>query len=112
MNFHTFDTDSPSDEVFLDFRDPGDLTYSSGTRKNLTCMCFATSLTSAMETRTKDTTYGRVYIWDFGSLFVPYGLSEIIIMDADGVFSGVFKIYLRKFCKYQCTQWHGKILEH
>ena len=44
MNFHTFDTDSPSDEVFLDFRDPGDLTYSSGTRKNLTCMCFATSL--------------------------------------------------------------------
>ena len=29
--------------------------------------------------------------WDFGNFFVPFGLPKMIVVDADGLFSGIFK---------------------
>ena len=29
--------------------------------------------------------------WDFGNFFVPFGFSKMIVVDADGLFSGMFK---------------------
>ena len=29
--------------------------------------------------------------WDFGNFFVPVGLPKLIVGDADGIFSGMFK---------------------
>ena len=28
---------------------------------------------------------------DFGSFFVPFGLTKMIVADADGIFAGIFK---------------------
>ena len=33
----------------------------------------------------------QVARWDFGNLFVPFGTPKIIGIDADGLFSGMFK---------------------
>ena len=29
--------------------------------------------------------------WDFGNFFVPFGIPKIIVVDADGLFAGVFE---------------------
>ena len=33
----------------------------------------------------------QVAIWDFGNFFVPFGIPKIIVVDADGIFAGMFK---------------------
>ena len=29
--------------------------------------------------------------WAFGNLFVPFGIPKMIVVDADGIFAGIFK---------------------
>ena len=29
--------------------------------------------------------------WDFGNFLVPFGITKIIVVDADGLFAGMFK---------------------
>ena len=36
-------------------------------------------------------TSDQVAKWDFGSFFVPFGLSKSIVVDSDGLFSGMPK---------------------
>ena len=39
----------------------------------------------------KENTPDQAARWDFENFFVPFGLPKIIVVDADGFFSGIFK---------------------
>ena len=39
----------------------------------------------------KDIKLYQVACWDFGNFFVLFGIPKMIIVDADGLFSGIFK---------------------
>ena len=80
---------------------PGDIPDGTGTRKVLTCLCCTTIFVEVAAKTKKDSTSEQVMRWAFIVIFVPYGLSKIIIVDADGVFSGVLKSYFKNFFVYQ-----------
>ena len=41
--------------------------------------------------RLKEITSYQAARWDFGNFFVPFGIPKIIVVDADGIFDGMFK---------------------
>ena len=91
MQLQTFKTDYPFDTIFLDFWNTGDLPGVTGARKILTYLCCTTRFASYTERVMNDPTSDQVASWYFSTLFVPYGLPKLIIVDADGFFNGVFK---------------------
>ena len=45
----------------------------------------------ATATGMKEITSYQVARWDFGNFFVPFGIPKTIVVDADGLFPGMFK---------------------
>ena len=39
----------------------------------------------------KEITSDQAARWYFGNFFVPFGIPKIILVDADGIYSGMFK---------------------
>ena len=76
--------------VFIEFWKPGDIPYRYGSRKILTCLDCITGFGIGSATRLKEITSYRAAQWDFGNLFVPFGIPKMIVVDADGIFSGIY----------------------
>ena len=45
----------------------------------------------AAATGMKEITSDQAARWDFGNFFVPFGIPKMIVVDADGLFSGMSK---------------------
>ena len=77
--------------VFLDFWEPGDIPYQDESSKILTCLNFMTGFGLGEATGMKEITSDQAARWDFGNFFVLFGFPKIIVVDADGNFSGMLK---------------------
>ena len=97
MQLDTFETYGPFDSVFLYVWDICYLPDGTGSSKIITCLCWTTRFLAATEKMTKYPTSEQVSIWYFRELFVPYGLTKIIIVDMNWLFSGVTKSVFSEF---------------
>ena len=84
-------SDNPFDMVFLDFWEPRDILDRDRSRNILTCMDCMTRFELGAAIRLKEITSYQAARWDFGNFFVPFGIPKIIVVDADGIFDGMFK---------------------
>ena len=87
---HTIGLDTPFDVLFLYFWEPGDIPYWDGSRKILTCLDFMTVFRPVSASGLKGIISDQIARWDFGNLFVLFGIPKIIAVDSDGFFSGMF----------------------
>ena len=87
----TIDSGTPFNVVFIDFWEPGDIPDRYGSRKNLTCLDCMTWFGLVEDTGPKEITSDQASRWAFGNFFVPFGLPKIIVVDADGMFTGMSK---------------------
>ena len=89
---HTLTCDAPFDVVFLDFWSPGDSVMDK--RGNVKIITYADCMTSfAMATalRLKDIRVDNIAMAVTAAFFTSVGLPRLIIVDADGLFAGIFK---------------------
>ena len=82
----TIESDTPIDVVFLDFWEPGDIPDRDGSHKILTCLDCMTGFEIGASIDLKEITSDQATRWDFGKLFVPFGIPKMIVVDADGLF--------------------------
>ena len=109
INQPTFETGGPSGEIFLDFVEPGDIPDGTRMRKgNSFIPVLYHHISAATVMLVKYSTAEKFSRWYFSIFFVPYGLPKLIVVDADGVFSGFFRQKNQKFYRSQFTQWHKK----
>ena len=87
----TIDSDTPFDVVFPDFWGPGDIPDQDGSRKILTCLDCMTGFGLWAAIGMEKITSDQFERWDFGNFFVLFGLPKMIVVDADGIFSGISK---------------------
>ena len=85
----TIESDNPFDVVFIDFWEPGETPDRDLSRKKLTRLDCMTEFGLGAATGLKEITSDQAARWDFGKFFVPFGLPRMIIVDADGLFSGM-----------------------
>ena len=90
QSLQTIDSDTPFYVVFLDFWEPGDIPDQDGYRNILSCLDFITAFGLEADTGMKEVTSEQAARWDFGDLFVPFGIPKMIVVDADGLFPGMF----------------------
>ena len=88
---HTIESDTPFDVVFLDFWEPGDITDLDGSLNILTCLDFMTIFGLGSAIGMKEITSDQAALWDFGNFFVPFRIPKMIVVDANGIFSGILK---------------------
>ena len=88
---HMVESDNPFDAVFLEFWEPGDIPDRYGYLKILTCLDCMTGFEIGVASELKEITPEQVVRWDFGNLFVPFGLPKMIVVDADEMFYGIFR---------------------
>ena len=89
---HTIDSDTLFDVVLLDFWEPGDITDRGGSCKTLTCLDCMTGFEIGAAIGLKKITSDQSARWDFRSFYIPFGIPKIIVVDTDGLFSGMFKM--------------------
>ena len=77
--------------VFINFLGTGNIPDQDGSLNILTCLDFMTGFGIAADTRMKECISDQAARWAFGNLFVPFGVPKIIVVDADGIFSGIFR---------------------
>ena len=77
-------------------------------REILAYLFYTTIFSAATVMLVKYSTAEKFSRWYFSIFFVPYGLPKLIVVDADGVFSGFFRQKNQKFYRSQFTQWHKK----
>ena len=68
-----------------------DIPDKDGSRKILTCLDFMTGFGIGVANGMKKITSDQAAKWAFENSFVPFGLPKIIVVDADGLFSVIFK---------------------
>ena len=83
---HTIDSDNPIDVVLLEFWELGDIPDQNGSHNILICLdcikLFGLGSAIGMKEITSDQAARRA----FGNFFVPFGLPEMIVVDADRLF--------------------------
>lgn len=90
--FHDFESDIPLDVVFLNFWSPGDnVTDKDVTKKILTYTCCMTSF-AAMAFAGGVVDAESVAMLAMESFFTQLGLPRLMVVDAEGVFAGLFKM--------------------
>ena len=78
--------------VFIDFWGPGDILDQDVYRNILTCLDCMTVFGPVSANGLKDIISDQVARWDFGNFLVPFGIPrKKIVVDAYGLFSGMFK---------------------
>ena len=77
--------------LFLDFWEPGDISDQDGYHKILKFLDFMTGLGIGASSGLKYITSDKVAQWDFEIFCVTFFLPKITVVDADGIFSGMFK---------------------
>ena len=87
----TIESDTPFDVVFLNFLEPGNIPYWDGPLNILSCLDFMEKLRLGASIGLKGNTSNQAARWAFGNFFVPFGIPKIIVVDADGIFAGMFK---------------------
>ena len=87
----TIYSDTSLDVVFLYFLEPGETPYWYGSRNILTCLDFMKLFGLGAAIGLKEITPEQATRWDFGNLFVPFGIPKIIVVDADDLFDVMFK---------------------
>ena len=93
---HTIDSCNPIYMVFIEFWEPGDISDRDGSHKILTCLDFRTGFGLGAASGMKKITSYQVALWDFVNFFFPFGLPKMIVVDADGLFSRIFKNNLKE----------------
>ena len=77
--------------IFLEVWEPGDIPDLDGSRKILTYLDCMIVFGIVSANGLKETTPDQAAQWDFVNSFVPFGIPKIIVVDADGIFNGMFK---------------------
>jgi hypothetical protein len=86
---HTLSCDEPFDVIHLDLWSPGDICDKDGNIKVLTCLDSMTGFAMAAFLQGEISAY-KVANAIVSTLFVSVGLPRLIVVDAEGVFAGVF----------------------
>ena len=84
-------SDKPFDVVFIGFWELGDIPDWDEYRKILTWLYCITGFGIGSAIGLKEITSDQAAKWAFGNFFVPFGLLKMIVVDADGLFDGMFK---------------------
>ena len=84
---HTIESDTPFYVVFLDFLEPGYIPDWCGSRKILTCIDCMIGFGLVSVIGIKEITSDQAARWAIGNFFVTFGISKMIVVDADGLFS-------------------------
>ena len=87
----TIESDTPFDVILLYFWVTGDIPDQDLSLNILTCLDCMTVFGLGSASGLKKITSDQVVRWDFGNFFVPFGLPKIMVVNADGVFAGMFK---------------------
>ena len=87
----TIKSDTAFDVVFLDFWEPGDIPDQDISRKILTSLDFMTGFDIETDTVMREITSDQAARSDFGKFPVPFGIPKMIVVDALGLFAGMFK---------------------
>ena len=90
---HTIDSDTPFGLLFLDFWESGDIPDRDGCCKILTCLYCMTEFGLISASGLKEIKSNQVSRWNFVNFFVPFGIPKIVLVDADGISSGMFSIF-------------------
>ena len=88
---HTIELDTPFTVVFLDFWEPEDIPDWNGSRNILTCLDCMIGFGLGPYTGMKEITSYQATQWNFGNLFVPFGLQKMIFADVDFLLAGILK---------------------
>ena len=88
---HTIEPDILFDVVFLDFWEPGYIPDRGGSHKIIPCLDCIVGFGVGASIGMKEITIGQAARWNFGKFFAPFGLPKMIVVDAYGLFAGVFK---------------------
>ena len=93
---HKIESYSPFDVVFMDFSEPGYTPDQDGSRKILTGLDCMTGFWLGAAIGLKEITSDQAAQWYFGNFFVTFRIPNMIVVDSDGLFSGMFKKTFQK----------------
>ena len=94
----TIKLDTPFDVVFIDFWEPGDIPDWDGSRKILKCLDFMTVFGLGEATVMKEITSYQASRWAFGDFIFAFVIPKMIVVDADGLFHGMYKNISKRLC--------------